>query len=74
MNRFTDETVNELKRVMLTRMQDCLFTSEDYDSIAAVTGLNKDQITHWARNMRFRYSAEEREQYLRSDATYEKVT
>ena len=54
MPRFQDEHVTALKRVMLKRVPECLFTPEDVKQIADETGLNHAQIDHWAENLRWR--------------------
>jgi len=71
MPRFQDEHVSTLKRVMLKRVPECLFTPEDVDLIAEETGLNSAQIMEWAKNFRFRFSLEERENNLKEQKKME---
>ncbi len=68
MPRFPDESVACLKRVMLSRTQNFMFTPEDVETIIQETGLNKAQVQVWAENFRMRYSTEkERIQFIEAD-------
>jgi len=73
MSQFTEETVAELKKAMLARMPECLYTAEDYVALTTKTGLNHAQIEQWAKNMRFRYGQEDRERWLQTNELAEKV-
>jgi len=73
MPRFQDEHVAALKRAMLKRVPECLFTPEDVEQITEETGLNHAQIQCWGENLRYRLKAEDREGFLRSDGSSEKV-
>ena len=73
MSQFTDETVAYLKRTMLLRMPECLYTTEDYTALEAKTGLSHAQIEQWASNMRYRYEGLDRERWLQAQETIEKV-
>jgi len=50
--RFTDAQALPLKRVMLARQQDFMFTSADVELLIQETGLLKSQIQKWASNFR----------------------
>ena len=74
MPRFEDSYVTLLKSTMLARLPGCLFTDDDLKELELKTGLLRAQLLHWAENMRARNKPEEREAFLRSDGTAEKVT
>jgi len=65
MPRFQDEHVAALKRVMLKRVPECLFTPEDVEQIEGETGLNHAQILEWAHHFRFRVAEDDREKNLK---------
>ncbi len=68
MPRFPDESVTCLKRVMLSRSQNFMFTPEDVETIIQETGLNEAQVYVWADNFRIRHSTdEERIRFLKAE-------
>ena len=74
MPRFPEESVACLKRVMLARSPDYLFTPEDVEVVIKETGLIKAQVLVWADHFRMRYETEkERVDFLNADG-FEKVT
>jgi len=69
MPRFPEESVACLKRVMLARSPDYLFTADDVEAVIKETGLIKAQVLVWAENFRLRYgskSVDETLDFLRS--------
>ncbi len=74
MPRFPETSVACLKRVMLARVPECMFTPADVDAIMLETGLNKAQVQVWAENFRMRYETEkDRMDFLKADG-FDKVT
>ena len=54
MPRFTQEGVALLKRIMLQRAPDYHYKPEDIENIRKNSGYGKEQIQHWARQLRWK--------------------
>ena len=72
MTRFENAHIAFIKRTMLPRVPDCLFTTDDIESIANETKLDDDQIQQWGKNFRARFGPDEREKVLH-ESNREKV-
>ena len=60
---------------MRFRFPECKFTQQDQEEIMKATGLNQDQIEHWAEHVRFRLPVDEdRKAFLLATGKPEKVT
>lgn len=64
MPRFDDSHINVIRRVLLPRIPECLFTAEDIERITSETGLDVAQILQWGKNFRLRYPPADREKVL----------
>eukprot|EP00291_Cryptomonas_curvata_P009507 CAMPEP_0172201560 /NCGR_PEP_ID=MMETSP1050-20130122/30080_1 /TAXON_ID=233186 /ORGANISM="Cryptomonas curvata, Strain CCAP979/52" /LENGTH=233 /DNA_ID=CAMNT_0012879245 /DNA_START=34 /DNA_END=732 /DNA_ORIENTATION=- len=68
MPRFPESSVMCLKRVMLIRAPEFMFTPIDVEVIMLETGLNKAQVQVWADHFRMRYETEkDRLEFLVAD-------
>ena len=73
MPRFDESHVACLKRTMLPRAPECLFTKEDVLAITQETGLSPAQISCWADHFRFRVPTKDRAASLSSEVSNEQV-
>ena len=74
MPRFPEESTACLKRVMLARSPDYLFTADDVEVVMKETGLIKAQILVWTDNFRFRFGSKSVDETLDFLRSTEKVT
>jgi len=54
MPNFTNATVSVLKRTILPRAPEYIFTPEDVELVVAETGLRTQQVIHWADTLRWK--------------------
>ena len=73
MPRFPEESVACLKRVMLARSPDYLFTPDDVETVIKETGLIKAQVLVWADHFRFRFGSKPVDEILDFLRSTEKV-
>ena len=64
MPRIENAHVAFIKRTLLPRLPECLFTKEDIQLIAHETSLEEGQIQQWGRNFSQRFAPEDREKAL----------
>ena len=64
MPRFLEPHAYCLKKTMLKRVPECVFTSDDVEAITRETNLSPAQIKSWEDHLRFRIPAMERAAYL----------
>ena len=66
MPHFDDHHVAFIKKTLLPRVPECLFTQEDIDHIVCETSLDDDQIQQWAKHFRASFPAQDREKALQT--------
>ena len=57
MPRFTQDVETLLKRIMFDRLPTCVFTSDDIELVMKDTGVDREAIQHWARQLRWKMSS-----------------
>ena len=71
--RFSEENITVLKKTMLQRAPECVFTDEDLAVMQQATGLSEVQMKVWAENFYYRVPPAERADVLAMDKTNEQV-
>ena len=73
MRCFQDAYTTVLKKTLLARAPECMFTQEDVKSIQEQTGLSDAQIQRYADHFRYRVSKDERVACLSEEKSADQV-
>ena len=72
--RFPEESVTCLKRTMLDRQPNFMFTASDVESVMKETGLSKAQVQAWTEKFRYHCKIKTLDENLKFLRLYEPVT